>query len=95
MHFFSLSAPLVLLASLALSAPIDDAIALITRGLEKRTDFLINNGVITSNPTPELLVERGAVVGCFLPTSGIILYFTKAYDCAQFKSIKVYPAETT
>ncbi|MCJ1347263.1 hypothetical protein MMC31_005485, partial [Peltigera leucophlebia] len=62
---FNLSVPLALLATLALSAPIDDTAALVARTLEKRTDFLIDSskGTIAANPTPELIVQSKVVVG--------------------------------
>lgn len=95
MLFFNLSVPLALLASLALSAPIDDSATSIARSLEKR-DFLVDNttGTITSNPTLADIVARKVEIGCFVPSKGYTLYFVKAYDCARFDGIKVYPAES-
>ena len=96
MRFLSLSVPLALLATLALSAPVDESATLMGRALEKRTDFLIDSigGTISTNPTLADLTAKNVVLGCFIPTKGYTIYFTRPEgDCTRFNGIKVYPAD--
>ena len=96
MLFSSLSVPLALLATLALSAPIEDSTSLIARALEKRTDYLIDTAgnKVYANPSLATLTDKKAVLGCFIPSKGYTIYFTQpGGDCAKFNGIKVYPID--
>jgi hypothetical protein len=89
---FNLSVPLALLATVAMSAPIDDTAILTSRALEKRTDFLIdsNTGTIFANPDAALIAQKNVVLGCFFPSRSFTIYFTNLSACPGTSS-KVFP----
>lgn len=96
MHWFNLSIPLALFATVALSAQIGDSPTTIAKALEKRTDVLIDdlNNHIYPNPTAADLTAKKVVLGCFIPSKGFTIYYNRApADCGVVKGVKVYPLD--